>query len=105
MDEDRLKELESYGIYHFTFFTSWRGKKKTSYFGTHQSHLDNAHPRSTRKKCACCQKLSYRWQGSDGVYVCYDGCFSTTGYDSRTPDGWPQWIERDGRGIDQTCTS
>jgi hypothetical protein len=94
MDEDRLKELNAHGIYHFTFSTSRNGKKSSSFFGTQQNAMDLYHPSYKKKKCDRCQKPSYRWEGSGGYYVCYDGCFSTTGYDSRTHDGWPQWIER-----------
>ncbi len=46
-----------------------------------------------RKRCASCQKLTEKWQRINGSpWHCYDGCFSTLGYDKRTVDGLPAWL-------------
>lgn len=110
MDEKRLEELSFYGIKHYTLPSGWGKRSKSAdYFGTYRSVLDLYIVATTPKKCPYCNKKTYRWTGSAGSYMCYDGCFSTTGYDSRTPDGWPMWIERDGREVkgatmDESCT-
>ena len=45
-----------------------------------------------RKRCCFCKKLTFRWQRINGSqWHCYDGCYSTTGYDRRTKDGKPLW--------------
>lgn len=103
MDENRLKELNAYGIYFFNFPIG-RGNRTTPFFGTHQSAIDLFCVNAKHKKCVYCQKQTFRIAGGPGrggEYMCYDGCFSTTGYDSRTPDGWPMWIKRDGREVKQ----
>jgi hypothetical protein len=47
---------------------------------------------NTRKRCKVCGKLTTKWQSINyGVIHCYDGCFSTTGYDNRTIDGKPKY--------------
>lgn len=94
MDDKRLNELSLHGIQRFSFSLDFAGKRKAFYFGTARSAMDLYALGSRRKRCSVCGHLSYKWQGSSGYYACYDGCFSTTGHDSRTPDGWPQWIER-----------
>lgn len=52
-----------------------------------------------RHKCVVCGKLTERWQRvNGGSWHCYDGCYSTTGWDRRQPDGIPHWIkEGDGK--------
>jgi hypothetical protein len=46
-----------------------------------------------RKRCVCCGKLTLKWQKVNGGSThCYDGCYSTTGRDSRTIDGEPAWL-------------
>ena len=43
-----------------------------------------------RHKCVRCRQLTYNWQKiNGGEYHCYDGCYSTTGFDYRTEDGTP----------------
>ena len=45
-----------------------------------------------RKRCKVCGKLTTKWQSVNrGIVHCYDGCYSTTGYDNRTPDGKPKY--------------
>jgi hypothetical protein len=43
-----------------------------------------------RRRCTICNRLTENWQRvNGGPWYCYDGCFSTTGYDRRTKDGKP----------------
>lgn len=43
-----------------------------------------------RKRCVRCNKLTYKWHRyNGGPWHCYDGCYSTTGYDYRSVDGKP----------------
>jgi ribosomal protein L37AE/L43A len=45
-----------------------------------------------RHKCVNCGKMTENYQRiNGGPWHCYDGCFSTTGRDSRTIDGTPLW--------------
>lgn len=45
-----------------------------------------------KRKCCFCQKLTKNWQRVNGSsWHCYDGCYSTTGFDRRTRDGQPAW--------------
>lgn len=45
-----------------------------------------------RHRCVACNKLTDRWERiNGGHYKCYDGCYSTTGWDSRQKDGIPRW--------------
>jgi len=56
-----------------------------------------------RRRCVVCRKLTENWQRvNGGSWYCYDGCYSTTGYDRRSINGkplwedgiaWPQWRE------------
>jgi hypothetical protein len=49
-------------------------------------------PTPKRRRCHGCRKLTEKWQSyNGGVWHCYDGCYSTTGYDRRTVDGTPLW--------------
>jgi hypothetical protein len=51
-----------------------------------------------RRRCTVCRKLTENWQRiNGGPWHCYDGCYSTTGYDRRTPDGKPAWLKPDKR--------
>ena len=46
-----------------------------------------------RRRCVNCRKLTKRWQRINGSpWHCYDGCYSTTGWDMRTIDGKPLWL-------------
>jgi len=45
-----------------------------------------------RRRCCRCRRLTENWQKvNGGPYHCYDGCYSTTGFDYRTVDGSPLW--------------
>ena len=45
-----------------------------------------------RKRCSICRKLTFKYQRvNGGAWHCYDGCYSTTGYDKRSIDGTPMW--------------
>lgn len=45
-----------------------------------------------KRRCVCCQKMTLKWQRfNKGPWHCYDGCYSTTGYDRRTVGGIPLW--------------
>jgi len=45
-----------------------------------------------RKRCVVCKRLTEKWQSVNyGPIHCYDGCYSTTGWDNRTPDGSPKY--------------
>jgi hypothetical protein len=45
-----------------------------------------------RKRCCNCNRLTHKWQRVNrGPYHCFDGCFSTTGWDYRATDGIPIW--------------
>lgn len=47
-----------------------------------------------RRKCCNCKMLTENWQRVNGsAWHCYDGCYSTTGYDHRTLDGKPLWFK------------
>ena len=47
-----------------------------------------------RRKCCVCRKLTFYWHRVNGSpWHCYDGCYSTTGYDNRTSDGQPLWLK------------
>lgn len=39
---------------------------------------------SKSKTCQRCGFLSYKWEGRSGAYTCFDGCYHTTGFDSRS---------------------
>ncbi|HYT45468.1 MAG TPA: hypothetical protein VEP90_24295 [Methylomirabilota bacterium] len=46
-----------------------------------------------RRKCRICGKLTEKWQRiNGGPWHCYDGCYSTIGYDRRTSTGKPLWL-------------
>lgn len=45
-----------------------------------------------RKRCCSCNKLSANWNRVNGYTFCYDGCFSTLGFDHRTKNGTPAWL-------------
>lgn len=48
-----------------------------------------------RKRCFICRKMTYNWQRiNSGAWHCYDGCYSTTGFDRRSLDGKPIWIKK-----------
>lgn len=37
-----------------------------------------------RRRCCICHLLTFKWQRiNGGLWHCYDGCISTTGYDHR----------------------
>ena len=45
-----------------------------------------------RHRCVRCGKLTENYQCiNGGPWHCFDGCYSTTGYDIRTIDGIPLW--------------
>src|ERR1700675_1212247 len=44
-----------------------------------------------RKRCQYCLKLTEKWYKLGSLVACYDGCFSTTGWDGRTINGKPLW--------------
>ena len=47
-----------------------------------------------RRKCSVCCKLSRNWtRRNGGPWHCFDGCYSTTGLDRRSADGYPSWIK------------
>lgn len=47
-----------------------------------------------RHRCPYCNKLSYFCHSVNGSgWYCYDGCWSTTGWDHRTKDGIPLWLK------------
>ncbi len=49
-----------------------------------------------RKRCTTCGKLTTKWQRiNGGPNHCYDGCYEATGYDRRTTDGSPMWLNPD----------
>lgn len=49
-----------------------------------------------RKRCSICGLLTYNWQAVNlGSVHCFDGCYSTTGRDRRSPDG-SHWKAIDG---------
>ena len=49
-----------------------------------------------RKRCVVCNKLTHTWQRiNGGPWHCYDGCYSTTGWDCRTADGEPLWEKKE----------
>jgi hypothetical protein len=51
-----------------------------------------------KKRCVCCRKLTEKWQKVNGGSThCFDGCYSTTGRDSRTIDGQPAWLLNEGK--------
>lgn len=53
----------------------------------------------TRHRCALCNQLSYFTNKINGSpWVCYDGCFSVKGFDSRTIDGKPVWLGGNPKG-------
>ena len=46
-----------------------------------------------RHKCVCCGKMTSNYQRiNGGHWHCYDGCYSTTGWDKRTINGTPAWL-------------
>jgi hypothetical protein len=48
-----------------------------------------------RKRCSDCGLLTARWQRvNGGPWHCYDGCYSTTGRDRRSPNGIPMWVTK-----------
>ena len=49
-----------------------------------------------RRKCCNCNQLTYKWQRINGSpWHCYDGCYSPTGWDNRTTNGKPLWLQND----------
>ena len=51
-----------------------------------------------KHKCVNCGKLTLKYQHiNGGPWHCYDGCYSTTGWDHRTKDGKPAWESIDGK--------
>jgi ribosomal protein L37AE/L43A len=47
-----------------------------------------------RHRCVRCGKMTEKWQRINGSHWhCYDGCYSTTGWDYRQPDGIPSWLK------------
>ena len=52
----------------------------------------------TRRRCVCCGKLTHKWHRiNGGPWHCFDGCYSTTGYDHRDPQGIPKWFSKEQR--------
>ena len=46
-----------------------------------------------RHRCCNCGKMTKNYQRiNGGPWHCYDGCYSTTGWDRRTIDGTPLWL-------------
>lgn len=46
-----------------------------------------------KRTCAICKKKTEKWQRVNGsAWHCYDGCYSTTGFDRRTSCGTPIWL-------------
>ena len=53
-----------------------------------------------RRRCVICGKLTHKWKRINmGSWHCYDGCYSTTGWDRRTIDGQPLW--ENGKAIEE----
>lgn len=50
-----------------------------------------------RKRCSVCNKLTHKWQKINASpWHCYDGCFSTTGFDRRDAiEGLPVWMNEE----------
>lgn len=44
-----------------------------------------------RKRCQFCLNLTEKWSKFGETTFCYDGCYSTTGWDNRTLTGKPLW--------------
>lgn len=56
--------------------------------------MDNIWQNVPRKRCKTCNLMTAKWQRINGGPVhCFDGCYSTTGYDHRTVDGSPRWLQ------------
>lgn len=48
-----------------------------------------------KRKCIVCGKKTSFWQRvNGGPWHCYDGCYSTTGWDNREKDGIPLRLKR-----------
>ncbi len=48
--------------------------------------------KTNKKRCCNCHKMTANWQRINGSpWHCFDGCYSTTGIDIRTPDGRPKY--------------
>ncbi len=44
-----------------------------------------------KHRCCMCNKMSYYTHSiNSSPWMCYDGCFSTTGRDKRTKNGIPE---------------
>ncbi len=47
-----------------------------------------------KRHCCNCGQMTKNWQKVNGSpWHCYDGCYSTTGLDRRSPDGQPIWLK------------
>jgi hypothetical protein len=57
-----------------------------------------------RHRCVACRQLTYKWQRINGGQLhCYDGCYSTTGWDRRTVSGKPLWKMKEKEKIRETA--